>query len=212
MSQQALANAASMGQSDISKLERGIINETSGIVRLAMALDVSPVYLETGDEQYANLKACEPLVNSGNTNSAPQGWVTDCSIDIRGNGKPGQPEKTVTTMQLCHHWVHNKLPDITHTDNLALLSVIDSGMEPTFGRGDVLIIDRGITTIEQSAVYVFTLDGQVFVRRIVRNPITGTMAARSDNALHGSFEIIDTDTDRLKIHGRVCFAWRGAIV
>lgn len=57
MSQHDLAKAAGMGQSDISKLERGTMSETTAIVRLAMALDVSPIYLETQDKKYAGLSA-----------------------------------------------------------------------------------------------------------------------------------------------------------
>lgn len=212
MSQQALANAANMGQSDISKLERGVIHETAAIVRLAMALDVSPIYLETGDERYANLRVNSTLPVSGDADSDQYAWVHNCDADIRPQFNPEKTASTAASIQLCRKWISNQLPDISHADNLALLSVIDSGMKPTFERGDMLLIDRGVTTIEQSAIYVFGLENSVFVRRIVHNPITRIMSAKSDNTLHGSFDIGHSHAEKLRVYGRICFVWRGTVV
>lgn len=49
MTQAALAAASGVKQQMVSKLERGISRATSDIVALAMAMDVSPVWLSTGE-------------------------------------------------------------------------------------------------------------------------------------------------------------------
>ena len=49
LTQTQLANLAELKQSDISKLERGGMLKTTGIARLANALRVHPMWLETGD-------------------------------------------------------------------------------------------------------------------------------------------------------------------
>lgn len=48
ITQDTLADLAGMKQPDVSKIERGAILQTTGISRLAYALDVDPRWLETG--------------------------------------------------------------------------------------------------------------------------------------------------------------------
>lgn len=50
LTQQQLEARSGVSQQMISKLERGGSDETAGIVRLAMALGVSPEWLEFGEE------------------------------------------------------------------------------------------------------------------------------------------------------------------
>ena len=48
LSQEQLAKLAHIGQAIVSKIERGSINKTTGLVALARALKCNPVWLETG--------------------------------------------------------------------------------------------------------------------------------------------------------------------
>jgi transcriptional regulator with XRE-family HTH domain len=49
MTQTQLATAAGMNQGDVSKIERGEIQQTTKVVQLAKALDCNPVWMATGD-------------------------------------------------------------------------------------------------------------------------------------------------------------------
>lgn len=64
MTQSALAAAASMRQPDISKLELGLISQTTGIARLAKALRVSPQWLELGQWPLPDFLAATELTAS----------------------------------------------------------------------------------------------------------------------------------------------------
>ncbi len=48
LTQEALAERSDMKQPDVSKLEKGLMQQTTGIARLAAALGVSPAWLELG--------------------------------------------------------------------------------------------------------------------------------------------------------------------
>lgn len=49
MNQQTLAKLSGLKQPDISKIERGKILKTTGLIGLAVALQVRPEWLDTGD-------------------------------------------------------------------------------------------------------------------------------------------------------------------
>ena len=79
LTQDQLAAAAEMKQSDISKLENGRILKTTGIARLATAVGRSATWLETGEEAAVSgvldtsrpARPAHPLSPDGNT-IAPQ--------------------------------------------------------------------------------------------------------------------------------------------
>lgn len=48
INQQELAELSGINQSLISRMERGVIEKTAGVVALAVALDCHPRWLETG--------------------------------------------------------------------------------------------------------------------------------------------------------------------
>lgn len=208
MSQAALAKAAGMGQSDISKIENGTMRETTAIVRLAMALDASPIYLETRDERYSKMGAYEivPVTNAEKLDDIYVPISNAAGSMGYGLTEPNF-EEVVSLMRMTRSWVASELSYITSIENLAILPAIGPSMEPTFHSGDLLLVDRGVTTIRNDAIYVFSLNGHLFVKRIVRNPITETLTAKSDNALHGSFDIDKTQADALTVLGMIIYAW-----
>jgi transcriptional regulator with XRE-family HTH domain len=67
MTQQQLAKAAGLQQSDVSKIERGEIQKTTAIARLALALRVRPEWLElrAGDDPNWEESLYDPTAGSG---------------------------------------------------------------------------------------------------------------------------------------------------
>lgn len=61
LSQIQLAEASGMKQGDISKIETGRIQQTTGIARLAAALGVSPLWLEMGEGAQPLWTDAQPL-------------------------------------------------------------------------------------------------------------------------------------------------------
>lgn len=204
LSQRELADRARMGQSDISKLERGAIAETTGIVRLAMALNVSPIYLETGDEQYADLPA-QPIP----TDVPTAGVVSIRRIDLStSNAVATQTSQIAEQLHVYQDWVSQMLPDVGQPAQLGLLSMADTSMVPTLNAGDLLIIDRNALSMDQDAIYACTLNDTLLVRRLLRDTARGSITVHADNKEHAPLALEASHVDQLQVLGRVRLAWR----
>ncbi|NYT68771.1 LexA family transcriptional regulator [Pusillimonas noertemannii] len=125
-----------------------------------------------------------------------------------GTDDPGI-ELVAERIRFTRSFIRSEMPHITSLANLSLLPHADSSMEPTFSAGNLLVVDRGVNDMKGNAVYAFRLQGQVFVKRIVRNPITMSITAKSDNELHGSFEIEPAQAESLEVLGMIVYAMRG---
>lgn len=90
-----LAKAARVGQSDVSKIERGEIQQTTAIARLAATLNVDPLWLETGEGkepdwtavQHQHRGLAQDLSQSRPTVSLPKVAWEDLNMGLR----PDQP-------------------------------------------------------------------------------------------------------------------------
>ena len=68
INQDQLAELSGVGQGVISKIERGSIKKTTGLVALARALDCSPIWLETGVDEPGELEGQQTRI--GNVSAA----------------------------------------------------------------------------------------------------------------------------------------------
>lgn len=211
MTQGELAKAASMRQSDISKLELGTTQETTGIVRLAMALGVNPVYLETLDDKFADLAPLEtppltpPLIEKDSDVYVP---ITNATAAMGGGYHQQEVDAVVDVVRVTKSWIKTELPYLSSIENLALITAVGDSMEPTFKSGDLLLVDRGVLTIDgSSSIYVFSYGDLMFVKRLHLNPVTKVIHVRSDNQYADSWEVDEKHREELSILGRVIYAW-----
>lgn len=143
MTQSQLAKAAGLKQPDISKIELGLIEKTTGIVRLAEALRVAPKWLETGEGS--------PEPNSQ-------------QVDI--SGRPG--EGVAQTVSLSGLTV---VPSIAWGDLMtkALPSVFkvelpDNSMAPRAPMGALIEFTCGITPLAGDGVLIRDRSGHHYFR------------------------------------------------
>lgn len=97
-------------------------------------------------------------------------------------------------------------------DNLHIINAIGNSMEPTISSGELLFINpyENENTIINGAIYVFDYYGDIFIKRIVRNPKTGEVVLHSDNKEENPpITIEKADEDNCKTLGRVVahFNW-----
>lgn len=118
-------------------------------------------------------------------------------------------EYQVGAMQLSHAWLRQHL-NISHTNNLAVISADGDSMAPTFSTGDLLLIDRQVDQIKTDAIYALALDDQLYVKRLARDIGDGSVNIISDNPAYGTQRITRERAEQLRVIGRVVFAWRGA--
>lgn len=208
-SQEQLANASKIHQSVISKLERGLVNETAGIVRLALALGLNPLYLETGDKKYENTTTTE--VSRLGDPQVPDEFHFPISnaAGAMGDGSYAPDfEIVVDSMRVTRSWVRMELPFISNIENLAILPAVGDSMTPTYNSGDLLLIDRGAIELQSSSIYAFTFANRIFVKRLSINPVTNVVHVKSDNPLADNWDIDESRAAELIIHGRVVYAWK----
>ncbi|MGE0745269.1 MAG: helix-turn-helix transcriptional regulator [Rhodospirillales bacterium] len=127
-----------------------------------------------------------------------------------GNGRP-QPEHDtiVGTLPLSRGWVSQNLRGVSSADNLAVITALGDSMEPTFRDGDMLLVDRGVTEVRIDSVFVLALNDELFIKRLQRDPLTGSLRMLSDNKLNHPIEITAADMSRFQVLGRVVWAWNG---
>ncbi|MBX9609721.1 MAG: helix-turn-helix transcriptional regulator [Gammaproteobacteria bacterium] len=129
------------------------------------------------------------------------------SFASMGLGFPVQEHETVIdNLRLSQDWCRRNL-NVSNLGNLAALSAYGDSMRPTFDDGDILIVDRGISSLTVDAVYVLQFRDELYVKRIQRRP-DGAVVIRSDNALYEPL-VIDPASDGLRVLGRVVWAWNG---
>lgn len=114
-------------------------------------------------------------------------------------------EEVVHRMRLSKSWVRQNT-QATSFDRLALVSGKGDSMHPTFGDGDILLVDTSITNIRLDAVYVLARGDELFIKRVQRN-LDGTFMIKSDNPLYEAQKIDDPSKIGLLVLGRVLIAW-----
>lgn len=167
----------------------------------------------------SNSKGVIPRSHSGTTDASAliplgqQEVIVVQVFDARGSMGLGclRPEHdtVVDHMRLTESWVKTHLASISSPDNLAVLSAYGDSMEPTFRDGDILMVDRGISQIHLDAVYVLSLKGELYIKRVQRRITDGAIIIKSDNPLYDPVVVSNGERDELEVMGRVVWAWSG---
>lgn len=172
LTQEQLAELAEIGQSNISKLERGDMLQTTGIARLAHALYVNPLWLETGDGP-------EPDWTSEQRTS--RGVAQDLS----------QARPTVSLPKVA--WEELKMG---HTPEQPFeLDVVDDALAPDIFVGCVAMMDPGRPPEPAWPVLVRDRRGDVYLRDYEAGPGSSWRAV----ARARGFRAMDSEGDGLTI-------------
>lgn len=94
----------------------------------------------------------------------------------------------------------------TKPANLAVITGFGESMNQTFSNGDPLIIDQGVNSVVTDGVYLFTLAGNLFVKRLQLLP--NGLRVISDSDAFPPFDVTGDDVSTLIVHARVLLAWR----
>lgn len=148
VSQAELARQLDVGQSSIASIENGRNNGSRFMVRIARALDVDPIWLETGDGlPYPSQRNGEPpttalqsrAVRANGDVVIPQfdtGGAMGCGVELRD--QPG----LIQSWSVTRDWLSLNLRGYTSTSNLCIVTGFGDSMRPMFNPGDPLIADR----------------------------------------------------------------------
>lgn len=114
-------------------------------------------------------------------------------------------ENVIMNMVVNESWLRRNA-SFSSPENLAIVTGIGDSMRPTFEDGDPLLVDRGVTEIRLDAIYVLSLGGELFIKRIQRRP-DGSVLMISDNPVYPPHPITNGERDRFQVLGRVVMAW-----
>ena len=159
-----------------------------------------------GDEKESNV-----ITISSRRKSADISFVTIPQFDVSASMGPGcaPPEHTVEVIRdITVHvdWLKSQGLNFSKLENLAIIDGDGDSMEGTFRNGDALLVDRGISDVRTDAIYVFTLDGDLFIKRLQRMT-GGSLRMISDNPIYPAIVIEGAQLDRVHIQARVLLAW-----
>lgn len=122
-----------------------------------------------------------------------------------GHGAGVRSGQIVDHLAFKSEWVKFELG--AQPKDLMLISAVGDSMEPTLRAGDLLLIDRNAQHIYQDAIYSFSINGDLRVKRIQRL-FSGNLLVKSDNERYRQEELTPAQAETLRIIGRVVWAGR----
>jgi phage repressor protein C with HTH and peptisase S24 domain len=130
--------------------------------------------------------------------------------DVAGSMGPGTepPEMNmvVENMSLDANWVRQNLT-YTQLDNLKLISGRGDSMAPTIRSGDAVLVDSGVTTVEDDAIYFFLMRGKLQIKRIQRK-LDG-LTIISDNTQYPAIDVPGDRESDITILAQIIYWWTG---
>lgn len=90
--------------------------------------------------------------------------------------------------------------------NIATMIAPSDSMSPTFEAGDILEIDTNIKSIGRDGIYIFSVNGFTFIRRITHMD-GGKLQVSSDNPAIRKTETITKE--QISVYGQVIRVWNG---
>mgnify|MGYP003357507967 FL=1 len=206
ISQAELARLIGIKQPSVFKILSGETRNPKKILEIAAALNVDPHWLKTGegdpDPSYRIVEVSEPQ----NPNT-----VRIDILDVEasaGNGAYLSPTEQGLLSQEFDLTFFRQQFGRADAKHLKLITVKGDSMAPTLESGDLLYVDISENYFAADGLYVFTFDGQTFIKRLQK--VGKEMLVISDNPTYKEWTF--TQDDDVFIHGRVVFSmpmkWR----
>lgn len=221
VTQAALARACGVRAPSVNDWISGKTKTIEGQNLLIAAdfLRVLPMWLATGKGPMRKGSDGETQPGSKEGNVVPidsrrkskdSSFITIPQLDVAGSMGSGRapPDHIEVIRDITVHldWLKTQGLSYSKLENLAIIDGDGDSMEGTFRDGDALLVDRGITEIRTDAVYVFTLDGDLFIKRLQR--LTGgSLRMISDNPVYPAIMIEGDMLARVHIQARVLLVW-----
>ncbi|MBP2081644.1 MULTISPECIES: LexA family transcriptional regulator [Pseudomonas] len=212
MSQKEFAEAHDLDASYLSQLLNGHrkLGEKAAL-NLELKIGLTAGTLTSPQPEGPIHKAPDNVVQLSARATKDKNFVLIPYLDIAasmGHGKaaPYMHIEVIRDMTVHLDWLRLQGLTFSKVDNLAIISGNGDSMTGTFADGDALLVDRGITEVKTDAIYVFTLDGDLYIKRLQR--LTGgQLRMISDNPIYPPITIDLSMIDRMHIQARVLLAW-----
>jgi phage repressor protein C with HTH and peptisase S24 domain len=180
------------------------------LLALARGLDTTVDWLLDGAGEPPKRSAMDNVLIGDFGRYRKEDEIDIPQYDVVGSMGPGQvlPKEyieTVRNITVRTEYLREQGITYTHGDNLSVITGFGESMGATFSSGDPLIVDQGINEVVVDGVYVFTLDGMLYIKRLQRLPKMLRMI--SDNETFPPYDIKGAELEGMIIHARVLLAW-----
>ncbi|POG01158.1 repressor [Pseudomonas putida] len=211
LSQKEFAEAHDLDASYLSQLLNGHrkLGEKAALnLELKIGLAAGTLTSPSGEE---STTAPTNVVRLPTRASKDKNFVLIPHLDIAasmGHGKaaPYMHIEVIRDMTVHLDWLRMQGLTFSTVENLAIITGDGDSMSGTFADGDALLVDRGISEVRTDAIYVFTLDGDLYIKRLQR--LTGGLLRMiSDNPIYPPITIDESMIERMHIQARVLLAW-----
>ncbi|MBJ2303499.1 LexA family transcriptional regulator [Pseudomonas carnis] len=207
LSEGELGRRAGVNQPTIHRIITGDSKNPrqDNVEKIAKALGVTSDWLWRGGDR----EKVSNVVTANFANRA-KGDIDIPQYDVAGSMGPGQVApseyiETIKNITVRTEYLREQGVNFSRAENLAVVTGFGESMEKTFTSGDPLIIDKGVNEVVVDGVYLFSLDGVLYIKRLQRLPKMIRMI--SDNDAFPPYDIKGADLDVLRIHARVLLAW-----
>lgn len=201
-----LARAAKLSPSTINEIEDGTNETTRKLSQLARALGANPLYLTDGKLP----EDAEDVSVSVAVHNRSTGDISIPQLDVQASMGPGSvPPDHVDVVRnvVVNRKELEKQCSFTSPQNLQIITGYGRSMKPTFQDGDPLLVDTGVSTVTVDAVYVFEIEGELFIKGLQRLPGGRLRVISHNRDENDPWEIDPFQMESLKIRGRVVMAW-----
>lgn len=206
MKQADLARASGISPTTINEIENGTNETTRKLPALSKALGANPLYLTDGKlPEDSGESAVAVAVHDRAT-----GDISIPQLDVLASMGPGSiPPDHVDVVRnvVVNRKELEKQCSFTSPQNLQIITGYGRSMKPTFQDGDPLLVDTGVTSVTVDAVYVFEIEGELFIKGLQRLPGNRLRVISHNREENDPWEIDPFQMESLKIRGRVVMAW-----
>lgn len=212
-----------MSTVEIMNRFRGLIKERGySLTDAARKLDVSPQVLSAWLSG-RNKPNVEAIANICSVFSLSPSWlmtgrfdspdhqtvITDDFIGIPllnfsascGNGREISEDAVVSLIRVNRNWISRHCGN-ANSRALNIISVSGDSMNPTLNDGDFVIIDTSVTYVDTDSLFAFSLDNDLFIKRIQR--AGRNINVISDNPLYPPYTLTSMEMEHgFRVFGRV---------
>lgn len=206
LTRDALAKRARVAGSTITDIEDGTNQQSRKLAQIARALGANPLYLTDGILP----KESEEIGISLAVYERDSGEISIPQLDVLGSmGTGAIPPDHIDVVRnvIVNRKELEKQCSFTAPQNLQIITGYGRSMKPTFSDGDPLLVDVGVTSVTIDAVYVFEIEGELFIKGLQRLPGGRLRVISHNREENDPWEINPFQMETLKIRGRVVMAW-----
>lgn len=125
-------------------------------------------------------------------------------LSAGNGGKVVDVETQLPPLAFRRDWLQSK--SVTSKKNLRVLQVSGDSMEPYLMDGDVVLIDMGQNTVQDSQVYAIRYGHELRIKRLSRR-FDGGLVIKSDNPAYATETLTPAESEFVAVIGRQL--WRG---